>query len=82
MRRQQELSRNQQEEEANFIENQIPALEEEEMRCLQRLQNSRVVTQSVLQELESSLGTRNPVTSMLRWGGGFFPTLSITNIYL
>merc|ERR1712167_239917 len=36
------------------------------MRCLQRLQNSRIVTQSVLSELESSLGKRNPVTCLLK----------------
>ena len=41
-------------------------LEEEEMRCLQRLQNSRMVTQSVLQELETSLGVANPVTALLK----------------
>lgn len=51
---------------AQSEEARLPHLEAEEMLCLQRLQNSRVVTQSMLQELETSLGARNSVTSMLR----------------
>jgi len=48
------------------VESRLPALEAEEMECLQRLQNSRYVTQTVLQELEVSLGSRSAVTSLLR----------------
>ncbi|CAD7976457.1 unnamed protein product [Amoebophrya sp. A25] len=66
IRREQDVARRKQETEVEFINNQIPQLEEEEMRCLQRLQNSRIVTQSVLSELEGSLGARNPVTNLLR----------------
>lgn len=47
-------------------ESRLPQLEAEEMVCLQRLQNSRIVTQSVLEELESSLGKQSAVTSLLR----------------
>mmetsp|Transcript_23327 Transcript_23327/g.51268 ORF Transcript_23327/g.51268 Transcript_23327/m.51268 type:complete len:330 (+) Transcript_23327:195-1184(+) len=47
-------------------ETRLPQLEAEEMLCLQRLQNSRIVTQSVLEELESSLGKQSAVTSLLR----------------
>mmetsp|Transcript_4968 Transcript_4968/g.11376 ORF Transcript_4968/g.11376 Transcript_4968/m.11376 type:complete len:91 (+) Transcript_4968:87-359(+) len=36
------------------------------MECLQRLQNSRRISQSVLQELETSLGARSPVATLLR----------------
>ncbi|CAD7971671.1 unnamed protein product [Amoebophrya sp. A120] len=62
----QEAARRKQETECEMMHAQIPQLEEEEMRCLQRLQNSRIVTQSVLSELEGSLGARNPVTNLLR----------------
>lgn len=66
LRRQQETERINAEMEVQEVESRLPALEAEEMVCLQRLQNSRIVTQSVLEELESSLGTRSSVTSLLR----------------
>ena len=44
----------------------IPSLEVEESQCIERLHNSRRVTQSVLEELESSLGSRSSLTSLLR----------------
>lgn len=52
--------------EVQDAEAMLPQLEAEEMVCLQRLQNSRIVTQSVLEELESSLGKQSAVTSLLR----------------
>lgn len=52
--------------EVQEVESKLPALEAEEMVCLQRLQNSRIVTQSVLEELETSLGSRSSVTNLLR----------------
>ena len=54
------------EQEMEALENVIPSLEQEEMVCLQKLQNSRMVTQSVLNELETSLGHSNPVTALLK----------------
>jgi len=54
------------ESEVQEVESKLPALEAEEMVCLQRLQNSRIVTQSVLEELETSLGSRSSVTNLLR----------------
>ncbi|KAF4661146.1 54S ribosomal protein L2 mitochondrial [Perkinsus chesapeaki] len=51
---------------AKAEEAELSALEEEEMRCLQRLQNSRMVSQSVLQDLEASLGQSSPLCSMLK----------------
>eukprot|EP00392_Amoebophrya_sp_AT5.2_P017232 g17561.t1 len=66
VRQDQDLARHKQQTEVEFISSKIPELEEEELRCLQRLQNSRIVTQSVLSELEGSLGARNPVTNLLR----------------
>lgn len=42
--------------EAEEIESMLPALEAEEMACLEKLQNSRLVTQNVLAELENSIG--------------------------
>lgn len=66
LREQQERDRIAAEMEVQQVESRLPALEAEEMVCLQRLQNSRIVTQSVLEELESSLGSRNSVTSLLR----------------
>lgn len=47
-------------------ESKLPDLEAQELVCLQRLQNSRMVTQSVLTELESSLGNRNAMALLLR----------------
>jgi len=44
----------------------IPSLEAQEIECLQRLQNSRQISQSVLQELETSLGAKSPVATLLR----------------
>merc|ERR1719460_3005848 len=66
MRADQEQERAQAEIEVQEVESKLPALEEQEMLCLQRLQNSRIVTQSVLEELETSLGSRSSVTSLLR----------------
>eukprot|EP00927_Polykrikos_kofoidii_P074537 TRINITY_DN70537_c0_g1_i1.p1 TRINITY_DN70537_c0_g1~~TRINITY_DN70537_c0_g1_i1.p1 ORF type:complete len:364 (+),score=109.20 TRINITY_DN70537_c0_g1_i1:77-1093(+) len=66
LRDQQEAERIAAELEVQEVESRLPALEVEEMVCLQRLQNSRIVTQSVLEELESSLGTRSSVASLLR----------------
>lgn len=48
------------------VEQKLPELEAQEMVCLERLQNSRIVTQTVLQELEASLGSQSPVTALLR----------------
>jgi len=66
LRNQQEVERAQAESEVIEVEQKLPALEAEEMVCLQRLQNSRIVTQSVLEELETSLGARSSVTNLLR----------------
>lgn len=66
LREEQESARVNAEREVQDVEARLPMLEQEEMVCLQRLQNSRVVTQSVLEELEMSLGARSPVTSLLR----------------
>jgi len=61
-----ENERQQAELDVQDVESKIPALEAEEMVCLQRLQNSRIVTQSVLEELETSLGSRSSITNLLR----------------
>lgn len=66
MRQHQEYERQQAEQEVLEAETVLPDLEEQEMICLQRLQNSRIVTQSVLEELENRLGSRSSVTSLLR----------------
>lgn len=66
MRETQELERQMAEQEVLEAEGCLPELEEQEMICLQRLQNSRIVTQSVLEELEARLGSRSSVTSLLR----------------
>merc|ERR1719482_1008011 len=66
LRQEQEEARVTAELEVEDVESRLPQLEAEEMACLQRLQNSRIVTQSVLEELEVSLGARSPVTSLLR----------------
>jgi len=66
LREQHEHDRLAAEAEVNDAESKLPELEAEEMMCLQRLQNSRIVTQSVLEELESSLGKQSAVTSLLR----------------
>lgn len=66
LREEQELDRQHAEMEVQGVEGLLPALEEQEMICLQRLQNSRIVTQSVLEELETSLGSRSSVTTLLR----------------
>jgi len=66
LRLQHEAERQAAEAEVYDAEAQLPQLEAEEMACLQRLQNSRIVTQSVLEELESSLGKQSAVTSLLR----------------
>eukprot|EP00929_Paragymnodinium_shiwhaense_P070331 TRINITY_DN35626_c0_g1_i1.p1 TRINITY_DN35626_c0_g1~~TRINITY_DN35626_c0_g1_i1.p1 ORF type:complete len:330 (+),score=103.91 TRINITY_DN35626_c0_g1_i1:104-991(+) len=66
LREQQESDRVAAETEVHQATSLLPDLEAEEMMCLQRLQNSRIVTQSVLQELESSLGTKSAVVNALR----------------
>jgi hypothetical protein len=66
LRQDQDVDRQQAEYEVQEVESRLPALEAEELVCLQRLQNSRIVTQSVLEELESSLGARSSVTNLLR----------------
>jgi len=69
LRRENDISRYHAEKDLENIEKLIPQLEEEEMLCLQRLQNSRIVTQNVLAELEASLGRKSSVSSMLRLQG-------------
>ncbi|CAE6973357.1 unnamed protein product [Symbiodinium natans] len=66
MREFQELERQQAEHEVMEAESTLPELEEQELICLQRLQNSRIVTQSVLEELETRLGSQSSVTTLLR----------------
>ncbi|CAE6952184.1 unnamed protein product [Symbiodinium sp. CCMP2592] len=66
MREFQELERQQAEQEVMEAESTLPELEEQELICLQRLQNSRIVTQSVLEELETRLGSQSSVTTLLR----------------
>lgn len=66
LREQAERHRIEKEQLVHEAESKLPALEAEEMVCLQRLQNSRVATQSVLEELESSFGSRASVASVLR----------------
>lgn len=66
VREQQEADRFAAESEVHDVESRLPRLEAEELVCLQRLQNSRIVTQSVLEELETSLGSHSSVTSLLR----------------
>eukprot|EP00438_Fugacium_kawagutii_P003555 Skav202741 [mRNA] locus=scaffold1326:376561:393268:- [translate_table: standard] len=66
MREFQEFERQQAEQEVLEAESTLPDLEEQEMICLQRLQNSRIVTQSVLEELENRLGSQSSVATLLR----------------
>lgn len=66
MREFQEFERQQAEQEVLEAESTLPDLEEQEMICLQRLQNSRIVTQSVLEELETRLGSQSSVATLLR----------------
>lgn len=66
IREQHERERQWAEADVAAAEAKLPELEAEELVCLQRLQNSRIVTQSVLEELESSLGKQSAVTSLLR----------------
>lgn len=66
LRAEHEAERMAAEAEVADAERRLPDLEAEEMICLQRLQNSRIVTQSVLEELETSLGKQSAVTSLLR----------------
>ncbi|CEM24490.1 unnamed protein product [Vitrella brassicaformis CCMP3155] len=68
-RRLQELKGDQEERERALfaevmaLEAQLPELEATEGTCLQRLQNSRVVSHSILEDLERSLGSRGGATS-------------------
>lgn len=66
IREDQERARIEAEQDVAAAESKLPELEAQEMACLQRLQNSRIVTQTVLQELEASLGSQSAVTTMLR----------------
>jgi len=66
LREQHEAERIAAEMEVQEAETILPQLEAEEMACLQRLQNSRIVEKSVLEELETSLGKQSAVTSLLR----------------
>merc|ERR1719482_926002 len=66
LRQEQEEARVTAELEVEDVESRLPQLEAEEMACLQRLQNSRIVAQSVLEELETSLGPASSVTNLLR----------------
>jgi len=66
MREQQEIERQQAEQKVADVESRLPGLEEQELLSLQRLQNSRIVTLAALEELESSLGSKSSVTSLLR----------------
>lgn len=66
LRLEQEDERQQAELEVENVGSRLPQLEAEEMACLQRLQNSRIVAQSVLEELETSLGPASSVTNLLR----------------
>merc|ERR1719498_1717246 len=66
MKQQQADQRRDAQDQVAYVEQTLPMLEAEELLCVQRLQNSRIVTQSVLQELEQSLGARSPVASLLR----------------
>lgn len=66
IREEQESSRRDAETSVRHVEERLPMLEAEELLCVQRLTNSRIVTQSVLRELEQSLGARSPVASLLR----------------
>merc|ERR1719453_244726 len=50
IRIQQEVARRDAEDQVTNVEQSLPLLEAEELLCVQRLQNSRIVTQSVLQE--------------------------------
>eukprot|EP00820_Chromera_velia_P002961 Cvel_3226.t3-p1 / transcript=Cvel_3226.t3 / gene=Cvel_3226 / organism=Chromera_velia_CCMP2878 / gene_product=Stress response protein NST1, putative / transcript_product=Stress response protein NST1, putative / location=Cvel_scaffold126:60499-64749(+) / protein_length=391 / sequence_SO=supercontig / SO=protein_coding / is_pseudo=false len=71
------------ERELMSMEKALPELERREMQCLERLQNSRLVTQAVLQELESSLGQTSPVSTLLRTRttpGGTRHRSSTTNV--
>jgi len=62
----QQMAREDAEHDMTHVESRLPELEAQEMACLHRLQNSRIVTQTVLRELEASLGSNSAVTSMLR----------------
>merc|ERR1711920_361595 len=66
MREQLENERCLAEAEVQEAESRLPELEAQEMLCLQRLQNSKMVTQSVLEELETSLGRQSSMTALLR----------------
>eukprot|EP00929_Paragymnodinium_shiwhaense_P100767 TRINITY_DN63337_c0_g1_i1.p1 TRINITY_DN63337_c0_g1~~TRINITY_DN63337_c0_g1_i1.p1 ORF type:complete len:294 (+),score=68.51 TRINITY_DN63337_c0_g1_i1:106-987(+) len=66
LRAEQEAERLTAEQDVHVASSRLPDLEAAEMMCLQRLQNSRIVTQNVLQELESSLGSGSAISSMLR----------------
>lgn len=66
VREQQDVDRHAAAQDFQQAEAKLPILEEEEMKCLQRLQNSRLVTQTVLEELESTLGSRGSVAALVR----------------
>lgn len=66
LREEHEFEKRAAEDEVLAVESRLPDLEREEQIWLQRLQNSRIVTQSVLEELETSLSTGTPVASFLK----------------
>jgi len=66
MRAEREAERAAAEQDVLYAEAKLPDLEAEEILCLQRLQNSRIVTQSVLEELGASLGSRTSVAAIMR----------------
>jgi chromosome segregation ATPase len=66
IREEQERARLEAQRDVDRVEGKLPLLEEKEMACLQRLQNSRIVERTVLQELEASLGAPLAITNMLK----------------
>eukprot|EP00927_Polykrikos_kofoidii_P073433 TRINITY_DN69473_c0_g1_i1.p1 TRINITY_DN69473_c0_g1~~TRINITY_DN69473_c0_g1_i1.p1 ORF type:complete len:488 (+),score=108.10 TRINITY_DN69473_c0_g1_i1:53-1465(+) len=64
IREEQEYARLEAQRDAERVGGRLPDLEAQELACLQRLQNSRIVEQTVLQELEASLGV--PLSGTLR----------------
>ncbi len=53
--------------EVNDLAREVVALEHEESLCVQRLQHSRVVSQTVLSELEQSLGAGSSIAGQFRY---------------
>lgn len=66
LREQAERHRAEKEQSVHDVESRLPTLEAEEMVCIQRLQHSRIVSQSVLQELETAFEPRSSIAAVLR----------------